>query len=187
MAVFELEKDSDVYQILKEQIRIHHPHLEEAKIVIYVNDKNKLNGQKVVIAESSKASTKLKASIDADFTITIYAMAWGNLNPEQKKACMDHELYHCGVQYVPVTEESSDSGGAAPGKKKGKKPKAKVVKDEFGRVQYTNEIKRDENGVPKWKLIPHDLEEFRNVVEHHGFWDEDLQYFKAVMDKKESS
>ena len=174
MAIWELEQHAREYEIVKELVRTHHQHLAEAKIVIYGTDKNSVSGRRVTIAKAAKASPKMKASTNADFTITLYMMPWGDLNESQKRACMDHELMHCGVQYEPVKEQV--------GVGRGGKPKWKVVKDEYGRKQYTDEIVRDEFGVPKWRLVPHDLEEFREIVRRHGMWDESIQEFKQAID-----
>jgi hypothetical protein len=179
MSVWELPKDCLEYQIMNEMIEKYHQPLKEAKIVLYGCDKNKVNGNMVRFADTSKASVKMKASIDADFTITLYMMPWGDLTLEQKKACMDHELTHCGVHYEPIKEQVGSS-------KKGK-PRFKVVKDEYGRKQYTNEIKRDENGVPKWKLEPHDLEEFQSVVKTWGLWQSSIKEFKDALNKGDKS
>jgi len=175
MAIWELEDNSELYTMLHGLIGRYHSHLEEAKIVLYACDKNKNRANKVIIADASKASTKMKASTNADFTITVYMTPWSDLNMNQKKACLDHELCHCGVHYEPVKE--------AVGGTRGGRQRFKVVRDEYGRVQYTNEIKRDENGEPKWRLLPHDLEEFRDIVARHGIWDEDIQSFKEVLDR----
>ena len=175
MSVWELENNNEAYKTMENLIEKYHKHLKEAKIVIYANDKSKTKGDKVIIAESSKASNKLKASINADFTITLYVDTWSSLSPDQKQACLDHELTHCGVQYEPIREQI--------GLSKTGKSKTRIVRDEYGRVQYTSDIKRDENGVPKWKLVIHDLEEFRDIVRRHGMWDEDIQRFKEVLDE----
>ncbi len=178
MAIWELEQDSSAHSILSELICNYHSHLEEAKIVIYCSDKNKVRANKIVIADASKAPAKLKASINADFTITLYMMPWGDLNTSQKRACLDHELYHCGVHYEPVKEQVGQSRQG--------RPRMQVVRDEYGRVQYTNEIKRDVNGEPKWRLIPHDLEEFDEIVERHGRWDESIQSFSEALNRSSS-
>ncbi len=181
MSIWELEPNSTPYAIMKKLIAKNHTHLLDAKIIIYANDKNKLKGNNIIIADASKSSHKMKASTCSDFNITLYMTAWSELNQSQQEACMDHELSHCGVCYLPITEQIGTPN------KKGK-VKTKIVKDEFGRVQYSNEIKRDpQTGQPKWKLIPHDLEEFRDIVERHGIWDDSLKSFKEIMDlcKKE--
>lgn len=176
MSIWELPKECFEYNILSEMIEKYHHHLKEAKIILYGCDKNKVDGNMVRFADASKASNKMKASVDADFTITLYMMPWGDLSIEQKKACMDHELNHCGVHYEPYKEQVGSS-------KRGK-PRFKVVKDDYGRKQFTDEIKRDENGIPKWRLVPHDLEEFRDIIARWGCWDDSIQAFKDVLNKK---
>jgi hypothetical protein len=54
-------------------------------------------------------------------------------------------------------------------------------------LEYTNEIKTDEDGQPKWKLIGHDLEEFRDIVRRHGIWDENIRSFKDALDNLETN
>ncbi|MFW5793999.1 MAG: putative metallopeptidase [Bacillota bacterium] len=174
MSIWELEQNHNIYSTLRDLIRTNHSHLVEANISIYFCDKNKLKSNQAVIADTSKSSSKLKASTNADFTITIYMNAWDSLNPEQKIACLDHELCHCSVHYEPVKE--------AVGGGRGGRQRFKIVKDELGRTQYTNEIKRNEEGEPKWKLETHDLEEFRSIVDRHGIWDENIRSFKEALD-----
>jgi len=179
MAIWELEQDSPAYQIARELISRYHHHLAEAKIVLYASDKNKVKCNKVTCAEASKASSKMKASTNADFTITLFMTPWSDLNGDQKKACMDHELTHCGVHYEPVTEQVGTA-------RRSGRARTKVVRDEYGRVQYTDTIKRDtETGEPKWRLYPHDLEEFRDIVQRHGIWDESIQSFKEALDSRD--
>lgn len=174
MSMWELEHNSQPYKIMNTMIQKNHPHLQEAKIILYATDRNRLRANNVVVASASRAPAKLKASTDADFTITIHITPWSDLNQAQQTACLDHELMHCGVHYEPVKEQV--------GKTRQGKARTKIVRDEYGRVQYTNEIKRDDDGAPKWRMIPHDLEEFRDIVERHGLWDQSLQEFKKAID-----
>jgi len=175
MAIWELDATSELYPMVGRLVERYHSHLSEARITLYANDKNRNKANKIIIAEASKASAKMKASTNADFTLTVYMTPWSDLTMSQKKACLDHELCHCGVHYEPVKE--------AVGSGRGGRQRFKVVRDEYGRIQYTNEIKRNENGEPKWRLLPHDLEEFRDIVARHGIWDEDIQAFKEVLDR----
>ena len=174
MSIWEVEQGSENYALMRELIAAHHQILAEAKIIIYCSDKNKIKSNNIIIAEASRASAKMKASVNADFTVTIYAGPWSDLTAEQKKACMDHELMHCGVHYEPVKE--------VVGRSRTGTPRMKVVKDEHGRTQYTNEVKRTEDGIPKWKLIDHDLEDFYDIVHRYGLWNENLRSFKQAMD-----
>lgn len=170
MSIWELAEDSLEYSLMNEIIARYHQTLQEAKIILYGCDKNRIRDGQVVIAKAEKSSQKMKASAGSDFTITMHMMPWGDLTLDQKKACMDHELTHCGVQFEPIKERVGT--------------KWKVVKDEYGRKQYTNDIKRDENGIPKWKLVSHDLEEFNNIVLKHGVWDQNIKSFKEALEKR---
>ena len=178
MAMWELEQDNPIYTIMNRLVSSYHSHLAEAKIVIYASDKNRTKANRIVIADASKAPAKLKASTNADFTITLYMTPWGDLNVEQRDACLDHELSHCGVHYEPCQEQVGQSRQG--------RPRMQVVRDEYGRIQYTNEIKRDENDEPKWRLLPHDLEEFGDVVERHGRWDEAIQSFSEALNRSDN-
>ncbi len=176
MSIWTLKENAEEYLLLKELIERFHMYLQESKIVLYASDKNKLKANQVVVAESGKAPMKLKAAIDADFTIMFYPY-WTNLNAKEKLACLDHQLKRCSVHYEPYKEQVGTSRGG--------KPKLSVVRDEFGRKQYTNEIKRDEFGKPKWRLLPYEVEEYHEVVLRHGAWNEILDEFRNALDTNE--
>ena len=48
------------------------------------------------------------------------------------------------------------------------------VKDEWGRVKYTNVVKTDDDGKPKWRVDPFDLDVFAKNVLHYGLWMKDF-------------
>ena len=169
MSIWELQSDSVEYTMMRELISQYHQHLGEAKILLYATDKNKVKDQNVVFAEVAKAPPRLKVSTGADFTITLRMMPWGDLSIDQKKACLDHQLSHCGVQYEPLKERVGN--------------KMKVIKDEYGRKQLSNDIQRDENGVPKWKISTHDVEEFKDIIARHGIQDDNIQTLKDLLDR----
>lgn len=103
-----------------------------------------------------------------DFLIQLPAEAWHNLlNMHQREAWIDLRLRCCQVEYVP--EVHTENGAKKP------------VTDEFGRIQYTEEIKRDEEGNPKWRVVPLDLQIFTENVAKYGLWCEDLSEFKEVL------
>lgn len=105
-----------------------------------------------------------------DFMIMLVADAWHSiLNSYQKEAWADLCLTRCGVEYIPVT--AVDEHG-----------KNKVVKDEWGRVEYTNEIKFDDDGVPKWRVNPLDLLVYTENVLRYGPWTEPILEFKQAVD-----
>jgi hypothetical protein len=63
----------------------------------------------------------------------------------------------------------------------------KVIKDEFGRVQYTTNIKTDDEGNPKWKILPLDLEIFSGNVRRYGLWYDELLELKDAIIAPEGS
>ncbi len=66
--------------------------------------------------------------------------------------------------------------------------KKKVQKDEFGRVQYSNELKIDDDGNPKWKVSPLDLLVFTQNVSRYGLWCEELlELNDAIIDNDKSN
>lgn len=167
-----LEKGSKEYHIIDKLIEENHQHLQEANFIILLNEKIKLKGDIVVIAEVKKTSPSEKIIHNYDFKIIIYDYVWGKLDDKKKISVLDHELTHCGVKYIPLKEKNEETG------------KTEVVKDEFGRKQYTNEIDRDDNGRPKWVILPHDLEEFRSIVKRHGMYDESIQEFAKIVNQE---
>lgn len=42
----------------------------------------------------------------------------------------------------------------------------------------------DDDGAPLWKLRGHDVEEFREIIERHGFWKPDLEEFGQVVQQQ---
>lgn len=112
-----------------------------------------------------------------DFLIMLCSDAWNNvLGSMQREALADLHLTRCSVDYEPVEEETTVNGVV----------KKKIVKDDWGRIEYTQEIKRDKDtGEPKWKIEPLDLHVFSGNVQRYGVWCEELLNFKEAMDDGE--
>lgn len=116
-----------------------------------------------------------------DFLVVLSATAWsGVLNDLQREALVDLHLSRCSVHYVPVMveEEPKKKGGKGRKPKEGKK---RVVKDEWDRIEYTDEIARDDEGNPKWKVLPLDLHVFGENAQRYGVWCEELLTFKQAL------
>lgn len=104
-----------------------------------------------------------------DFCIVVSSDAWHQiLDNDQRKALIDLHLTRIEPEYLPEVN-------VVNGKKK-------PVKDEFGRVVYSQELKLDENGQVKWKVNPLDLCTFIDNVVRFGCWAEELQNFKEAME-----
>lgn len=161
----------------------NHPRLETASIAACFQDgkafvKNKMNLGKVL---KFSPFNKLWQLDKHDFCLLIPSSLWNEVfQEEQKEAYVDLQLTRCEVEYeVQVIEEN------------GKKIK---VKDEWGRVQYTEQMKTDDEGNIKWKVLPLNgavgLEVFTSNVRRYGTWLDSIEDLKEAMDvgtKKEKN
>lgn len=103
-----------------------------------------------------------------DFAIILSSEVWQDfLDDNQKEAIIDLHLCRCDAEYVPEI--------VIEGKKKIK------VKDEYGRIKYTKEMKLDDNGNPKWKIEPIDMEVLSKNVKHYGLWSNEFLDIKDVI------
>lgn len=144
----------------------HMPRLEQATIGVAFTDSKPYVGDRINLGRVSKFSefNKLWMSQALDFSLQICADVWHEiLNPHQREAYFDLLLCCCQVDYIPETIVEN-------GKKK-------TVKDDLGRTKYTNQIKTDEEGHPKWKVMPLDIYAFTDNVSRYGLWCEPLMEF----------
>lgn len=161
--------NQEVQELLEVVKNKHHvPRLADARIAVCFEDSKPFVGDRFNWGRVRKFSQSAKLfhpdNKKYDFAITLCADAWVSvLDAKQREALLDLRLECCQVEYVPVTTEEN-----------GKKH---VVKDEWGRVQYTNEFKMDDDG-PKWKVIPLDLNVYQANVSRYGCWCSDLLDFK---------
>lgn len=149
----------------------HAERLANASICVAFDDskpfvRNKLNLGKVT---KFNGLTRLWQGQQHDFCLSIPMELWHSIfTPEQREAYLDLQLARCGVEFKP--EEVEENG------------KKKKIKDEWGRVQYTKEIKTDDEGNPKWKVNPLDLEVIAGNVRRYGLWCDVLLELKdAIM------
>lgn len=157
--------------------KYHLPRLEEAEIAVCFQDskpfkKGTFNWGKV---RRFQPVDKLwhRSDRQYDFLIILSSDAWNNvLTMVQREALADLHLTRCSVDYEPVREEVTVKGIV----------KHKIVKDDYGRVEFTNEIKRDkETGEPKWKILTLDLPVFSGNVSRYGLWCSDLNDFGEII------
>jgi hypothetical protein len=169
---------NDVQEIVSSiKSKFHHPRLEEAKIAISFNDAKPFINERLNLGKTSKFSTLAKLwhpdGKQYDFHISLPSDVWHSvLTGVQREAWMDLHLCRCQVDYIPETVEVN-------GKKR-------PVRDDWGRVKYTTEIKRDEDGSPKWVLDPLDLMIFQENVTRFGCWFPMLMDMKSACDKVKS-
>lgn len=154
--------------------KYHSERLANASIVSAFDDSKPFVRNKINLGKVAKFNhiARLWQSQQHDFCLVICAELWHNVlkNPE-REALIDLLLSRCEVELVPETIEEN-------GKKK-------PVKDEWGRIQYSNEMKVDDEGNPKWKIAPLDLELFAKNVRRYGLWLDDLLEMKEAIDSAE--
>ena len=164
MAVNPWKAPSEIVELLNQIKDKHHPRLQGASIGIAMDD-SKLNLGKVT---KFSPLARLWQGQQHDFCLSVPMNLWHSvLKGDQRAAYLDLQLARCGVEYLP--EEVEENG------------KKKPVKDEFGRVQYTQQIKVDDEGNPKWKVVPLDLEVFSENVRRYGLWCDDLLELKDAI------
>lgn len=174
--------DSKVIELFKEvKEKDHLPRLAEAEIAICFIDQKPFNK-----GNFNWGKVRRFQSVDKlwhpdhrkyDFLITLSLDAWNILNAGQREALADLHLTRCSVEYEPVKEEVTVKGVI----------KKRIVKDDWGRVEYTQDIKRDpETGEPKWKVIGLGLHVFCANVKRYGSWIEEIIDLKeALVDEEE--
>lgn len=150
----------------------HSPRLAEAEIGVCFDDskpfkKGKFNWGKVV---KFAPVAKLYQEKKLDFALIIPADVWHEvLSGKQREAYLDMLLTRCQAEYLPVTIEENGR----------KKP----VKDKWGRTEYSDEIKLDEEGNPVWKTVSMDACILADNVKRFGPWFEDLEKVEEALDK----
>lgn len=177
MAVNPWKAPSDIVTLVAEiQNRHHLPRLADASIAVCIEDSKPFVQNKLNLGRVTKFSplAKLWQASPHDFCLSVPSDLWHSvLKSEQREAYLDLQLARCAVEYIPETVEEN-------GKKK-------PVKDEWGRVQYTQERKLDDSGNPKWKVVPLDLEIFAGNVRRYGLWHDGLLELQdAIVAAKET-
>jgi len=159
-------------QLNEVKAKFHSPRLDGATFAVALMDskpfvKNRFNWGTVKRVSDFQ---KIWLSQEFQFCVVLCSDVWHTiLTPAQKEALLDLHLSRCSPEYLPET--------VMEGKKK------ITVKDEWGRIKYTDEIKYDENGNPKWIISPLDLEVFTENVRRYGLWCSELCDLGTVVAK----
>lgn len=163
-----------ICQLLDEVKAKHHPHLAQATIALEFVESKAYIKDEINFGKVAKfgSATKLWFPDHAkyDFLISLCADVWfGLLNNQQREALLDFRLSSCKVEYIPNTV-------VVNGKKQ-------VIKDEFGRIEYTDQIKTDDEGKPVWKLANFGLAVVVENVKRYGIWYDGLLELKQAIDQ----
>lgn len=171
MAINPWKCPQDILDLVREVQHKNHPRLANASITACFDDskpflKNRINLGKVT---KFNAFNKLWQDNRHDFCLTIPSDLWVSvLNSDQREAYLDLQLTRCEVEYYP--EIVVENG------------KKKPLQDEWGRIQYTDKMKTDAEGDPKWKVVPLDLEVLIKNVRRYGPWLDELTELKEAID-----
>lgn len=173
MPVTHVKASAQVEGLVEDVRTKNHPHLEQALIALEFVDSKPYVKDRLNLGKVSKFSKATKLWFPSgkkyDFLISNCADVWfGILNDEQREALIDLQLSRCQVEYEPNTV-------VVNGKKQ-------VVKDEWGRVEYTDEVKTDDEGFPIWKVSPLDMSVIADNIKRYGVWYDDLLALKKAID-----
>ncbi len=168
--------DENVFALVnKVKEQYHLPRLQAARIAVSFVDSKPFIGGRFNWGKVSKfsAAAKVWHGDEYDFLITLSDTAFNDvLEGKQREANIDLLLNCCQVEYVPEMET------------KGAKPKP--AKDKWGRIIFTDEIKLDEEGDVKWKVVPLDLHAYQDNVVRYGCWCEDLLDLESAIKSVDS-
>src|SRR5262252_14220 len=164
MATNYWKASADVQESMLAVKRAHHsPRLDQAAVAVCFEDskpfiRNKLNLGKVL---KFSDLSKLWHGQKLDFCLVLCSDVWYSLLVDLgREALLDLQLTRCEVEYLPVTVEVN-------GRKK-------VVKDEWGRVQYTNQMRFNDVGDPVLRVEILGPPVFASNVRRYGLWFDDL-------------
>jgi predicted metallopeptidase len=90
MAVEYNRAPGSVRIVVKKIRRKHYPEFKKAKIVVLMR-----SGNWNKYGTIRRVSKQMRASgIDGDYILTLHGEKWGQLSEKQRRALVDHELYH---------------------------------------------------------------------------------------------
>lgn len=87
----------EIVALADELIEAHHPHLRDLNIGLLMRSEASRSGGKEIWGKAKKAGAELRTLLNLDFVIWLAADVWWRLEDNQRRALVDHELTHCGV------------------------------------------------------------------------------------------
>lgn len=158
----------EVVDFLEEVKNQHHQErLVSASVAVSFDDSKPFVQNKLNLGKLLKTPKMYKQWFKkpCDFHLIVPMDLWHSIlkNSKERAAYLDLMLTRCSVEYLP--EEVEENG------------KKKKLKDEWGRVQFSDLAKTDDDGNPKWKVLPLDIEVFTKNVSRYGLWYDQLVAF----------
>lgn len=164
------EAPSDIKQLVKEIRDNHHPEIAQASIWCLITDANGIHDNRVRSTITRKCTKTENLSTGHHFKIFVYAETWAKLTDAQRRIAIDEALCRCGVKYIPETIEVNG--------------KRETLKDDLGRVIFTNEMAFDQDGTPKWKINKPDAEIYFAMLKRHVMYSEEVENTQRVLEGK---
>lgn len=159
-----------VKQLLETVFEKHHgDRLADLRVSVSFDDSKPFSKNRMNLGKLVKFSDlqKIHMQVKFDYGIVVCSDLWHSvLNDKQREAYIDLHLTRVVPEYKPVTVKVNG--------------KDQAVKDEFGRVEYTTDLKLDKNGDPIWRVQPLDLWVFAANARKYGLWMEDMEEFDAA-------
>ena len=152
----------DVQELCNSLITKYHSDLEQARFIVVFSDTKPFNRDRLNFGKATKFSqfNKLFQGTKYDYCLNVCADVWQSvLTDDHKEALIDLLISCCSPEYE--AEVIVENG------------KKKTVKDEWGMVKYTNELKLDDDGDPKWLVMPLDIVAFVDNARRYGLWFEE--------------
>ena len=173
MPIHHMKASTAARKQLYDVMEKHHPHLKEAMIALEFVDSKAYIKDRLNLGKVSKFSKSTQLwfpdAAKYDFCITICIDVWNDLlDDNQCESLLDLNLSRCQVEYEPETV-------IVNGKKQ-------VVRDEYGRTEYTTDIKLDDEGRPVWKVSPLDVYVLVQNIKRYGLWYDGLLELKQAID-----
>lgn len=95
MAAEFYEASESLEALARELIQKHHGHLIEANIKYLFRTGNWEAKKRETWGQAKKVGKEVKYLTDYDFIITIHRDVWEQINDDERRALLDHELQHC--------------------------------------------------------------------------------------------
>ena len=88
----------EIIDLARELIDLYHEDLADARIGLLMRDKAATSNGMTVLGKAKKLSADMRAYLPYDFIIWIATNEWEALSQMQRRALVDHELYHCRLK-----------------------------------------------------------------------------------------
>ena len=164
------EANEDIKRLLRDIKNEHHPHLSTASIWVLCSDGKAIRDNHVIATTTQKCTNTERLSSNHDFKITIMMETWAHLTDKGREIALDEALCRCGVKYV---QQKMDING-----------RKEVVKDELGRIVYSDEIEYDKEGIPKWKINKPNAGLYFDLLMRRGAYSEEAENAVRALDNK---